>query len=87
MSGVWTAARIRQEMDRLAEWRNRLAESLALCATQLDESGLVPQEAILFSMHDYRERLRSLSGQITRQPLEADARLTLDLMEEHFQQS
>lgn len=87
MSGVWTAARIRQELDRLATERGRLTAALTLGANQLAATGMVPDASLLADLADYRQQLRSLISHLPGDaPLES-SRLSLELLEEHFQQS
>lgn len=87
MSGVWTTGRIRQEIDRLADWRGRLTEALSFGASQLETVGLLPEDELLTDLTDYRQRMRSLATQLTGRPPATDTRLSLNLLEQQFQQS
>ncbi len=87
MSGVWTTGRVRQEIDRLADWRSRLSAALAHGAGQLESSGVVPDDELLADLMDYRQRMRSLATQITGRPPAIDVRLSLESLEENFQKS
>lgn len=87
MSRIWTAARIRQEMDQLSAVRNRLTQSLARGAEQLAATGAVPHESLWTELTDYRQQLRSLTKQMSGQSSVADTRLSLTLLEDQFQKS
>ncbi len=87
MSGVWTTTRIRQEIDRLADWRGRLTAALTFAASQLDAVGLVPEDELVSDLTNYRQRLRTVALQITGHMPGADERLSLELLEGQLQKS
>lgn len=87
MSGVWTTSRIRQEIDRLAEWRGRLIDGLTDGARELDAHGLVPDDALLMDLTDYRQRMRTVAGKMTGRNPSVQDRLSLPLFESLLQTS
>lgn len=87
MSGVWTTARIRQEIDRLTDWRRRLVDALTTTAQHLETLGQVPDDSLLTDLTDYRQRMRTLAWQVNGQPPSATERLSLNRLEFLLQKS
>ena len=87
MSGVWTTTRIRQEIDRLTDWRSRLADALTTTAQQLETLGQIPNDSLLTDLTDYRQRMRTLAWQVNGQPPSSTERLSLNRLETLLQKS
>ncbi|HET6425589.1 MAG TPA: hypothetical protein VFG20_18005, partial [Planctomycetaceae bacterium] len=87
MSDVWTIPRIRQELDRLADWRGRLADALTEGASQLEAVGAVPDDALLTELTDYRQRMRTLGFRMTGQTPATGEQLSLTNFESLLKKS
>ncbi len=81
MSGVWTNERIRQEIDRLTDWRTRLSSALLQSASELKTIGLPPEDALVADLSDYRQRLQTLAHYLDAG---RDQRLALSALSERF---